>query len=192
MEKEYKCLSSPLSLFCSLFLYTNKHWKSSSNSSPLGVKCINNLQFGCTGPGRNFCILAYIQPQPLFRQRFTPHCLFVARAWQLSGKRPQLWDCNLGHRRASGGKCKNICMCKAEGRANSWFLYQAEVVMIIVCAYLFFCFNFRCPEINLHPYWVTEGCLVDGGTVLHTKLVSYPAHDIRRWPWYSHACKPGL
>lgn len=88
MEKEYKCLSSPLSLFCSLLLYTNKHWKSSSNSSPLGVKCINDLQFGCTGSDRNFCILAYIQPQPLFRQRFTPNfplsvcCKNMAAIWE--------------------------------------------------------------------------------------------------------------
>lgn len=44
-----------------------------NTSAPFCVKCILDLQSGCTGSDRHFCTLAYTQPLPPFRQRF-PLC----------------------------------------------------------------------------------------------------------------------
>lgn len=60
-----------------MFLCCYQHWNQTtsncSTSAPFCVRCILDLQFGQTRPDRNFCTLAYIQPQPPFRQRF-PLC----------------------------------------------------------------------------------------------------------------------
>ncbi len=106
------------------------------------VYCIPDLQFGCTGPDRHFCTLAYTQPQPPFRQRF-PLC-FPESVCRKSiavdlGRGPYTERVTQAMGELVLGKGKKKYMyswhrgsSENKRTANSWFSYQSEVVMIIV------------------------------------------------------------